>query len=372
MIRVLIAEDSLVVQKTLIALLSEEPGIEVVGVAHTGLEAVEMFRRLRPDLVTMDIFMPQLDGLEATRLILNRYPARIVIISSAVDSTKLSTSFEAIGKGAVDIIEKPHGVLSGDYSEIKRILVKRIREIAESSPENHLAGIASPAFHKSGQQEGVAPINHAKEVKSRLSGKPAERFFPRLIAVGGSTGAPAVIEAILSQLPSGYPIPVVVAQHISKGFVEGMALWLNRTINLQVKVAAPGDLLAPGRVLIAPDRAHLEIQKDNGVYIREPDEGDIHVPSIDKLFRSIAEAYGNQSVGIILSGMGKDGAKGLLDMRNAGAKTIAQSRGTALIYGMPAVATSTGAAKEEMSPSEIVEFLRGLGTVAATETSIEK
>jgi two-component system chemotaxis response regulator CheB len=359
MIRVLIAEDSLVVQKTLVALLSEEPGIEVVGIAHTGVEAVEMFRRLRPDLVTMDIFMPEMDGLEATRLLLSRYPARIVIISSAVDSTKLSTSFEAIGDGAVDIIEKPHGVLSGDYSEIKRILVKRIREIASSTPENHLAWIASPAFRKPTGEMSIPPEYRAKAIKSPAPSKPTEPFFPRLIAVGGSTGAPAVIEAILSQLPSGYPIPVVVAQHISKGFVEGMALWLNRTINLQVKVAAPGDLLAPGRVLIAPDRAHLEINSDNSVNIREPAKEDIHVPSIDKLFHSVAEAYRNQSVGIVLSGMGKDGTKGLLEMRKAGATTIAQSKGSALIYGMPGVATSTGAAREEMSPSEIVEFLRG-------------
>jgi two-component system chemotaxis response regulator CheB len=282
-----------------------------------------------------------------------------VIISAAVDDKKLSTSFDAIGNGAVDIIEKAHGVLTGDYSELKRILVKRIREIASSTPESHLAWIASTTFRKGDEGSRVPPETQVDAVIARVSSKPPKPFFPRLIGVGGSTGAPAVIEVILSQLPSGYPIPVVVAQHIAKGFVEGMALWLNRTINLQVKVAAPGDKLAPGRVLIAPDRAHLEIREDSSVYIIEPAKEDIHVPSINRLFRSIAEAYGNQSVGIILSGMGRDGAEGLLEMRNAGAKTIAQSKGTSLIYGMPAVATSTGAATEEMSPSEIVEYLRG-------------
>jgi two-component system, chemotaxis family, protein-glutamate methylesterase/glutaminase len=378
MIKVLIAEDSRVVEKTLIALLTEEPGIEIVGVAHTGFEAVEKCRRLRPDLVTMDVHMPEMDGLEATRLILSAMPTRVVIISSAVDVERLAASFDAIRNGAVDVIEKPQGVLLGDYREVKRALIQRVREIAAANPTNHLAWIASRQSLQPNRGLSNPPILSGRPVQTASVDLINDTFYPELIGIGGSTGAPAVIGAILSALSREYPIPVVVAQHISKGFVEGMALWLNRTVQVEVKVAETGDSLKAGRVLMAPDRAHLEVRKDRLVFVREPEPEDIHIPSIDRLFFSIAEVYGGRSLGVILSGMGKDGTKGLLKMRKAGAVTVAQSKSSSLIYGMPAVATAIGAASQEMSPLEIGELLNrfapapALVGIAAAKPGVKK
>jgi two-component system chemotaxis response regulator CheB len=343
MIRVLIAEDSEVVQRILATLLSEEPEIQIVGRARSGIEAVEMFRRLKPDLVTMDICMPEMDGLEATRRILQEYPARIVIISSVVNTEGLSNSFDAIGHGAVDLIEKPQGVLYGDYREIKRALVKRIREIAGSSPQNHLSWIAPPIIESAEPtRKSLAQRTPDGQAASQLQLK--KGFVPAVICIGGSTGAPAVIEKILSQLSSDYPVPIAVAQHIFKGFVEGMVAWLDKSLQLKVKVAASGDALCRGRALIAPDNAHMQIQGGGAVQIVAPTGRDIYVPSVNGLFNSIATVYGAQAIGIILSGTGNDGAEGLGKMREAGAITVAQSENSALIYRMLSIAVSAGAA----------------------------
>ncbi len=356
MIRVLIADDSPVVQRTLSSLLKGEPGIEVVGVASNGVEAVRLCRELKPDLVTMDVFMPQMDGLQATRAIMRENPTRIVIISSMVNAADLGTSFDAINAGAVDIIEKPYGVMQGDFRGIKARLVEVINQIMTAQPEKLLierSRSIAPASPQSSQAETEA----LKPVRLPAVSLVPPGYIPEMICIGGSTGATGVLVDILSLLPTDYPVPIVIIQHIASGFVEGMVRWLDASLRLRVRIAERGDRVEPGQVLFAPDDRHLALARDGAVEIRKRGSGDRHVPSIDVLFRSVAEVYGSSAVGIILSGMGRDGCAGLLKMREKGAVTIAQSEESSIVFGMPMVALREQAASREMTPTEMADLL---------------
>ena len=366
MIRVLIADDSPVIQRTLVSILGNEPGITVVGVAGNGAEAVRMCSELRPDLVTMDIFMPEMNGLDATREIMKRSPTRIVIISSMANAADQRLSFEAIDAGAVEVIEKPHGVMRGDYSGVKARLVERLKKMMVSVPERRFPG----------QSPGVVPparrASSAKQAPVVTRTSPADRteipknFAPFVVCFGGSTGATPVLADVLRNLPAAYPVPVVITQHIARGFVGGMAGWLSQNIAMKVRVAEPGDRLEPGRVLIAPDNEHLVVSSGGFVTTVEPVPSDRHVPSIDRLLFSVADVFRSRSLGFILSGMGRDGCKGLLKMREVGAVTIAQSAASAVVYGMPMVAMQEKAAMREMDPGEMVELLLRLASVDHT------
>jgi len=226
MLRVLIAEDSLVIQRTLTALLDGEDGIEIVGVASDGRQAVEMTRRLRPDLVTMDIFMPEMDGLEATRRIMEECPTRIVIISAMVGDRDVKHSFEAMRAGAIEVIAKPHGVLAGNYSEVRHSLGNVLRKIAKAQPKAQMSWLPSAAA-----APAPAPPKGFGAARTGVSSSPCPRtarvrpmpaeFRPEIVCIGGSTGAPTVLVEVLSRLPGDYPFPIVVAQHIARGFAPG-------------------------------------------------------------------------------------------------------------------------------------------------------
>ncbi len=380
MIRVLIAEDSPVVQRVLVSLLGKkELGIDVVGVAGNGAEALEMCRTLKPDLVTMDVFMPEMDGLEATKRIMEESPTRIVIVSSMVNTSDMRTSFEAMHCGAVEVIEKPHGALSGNYEEVQKRLGRIIAQMMETSPENRFSWIDSepqPVVPK--KKPGSVQTSRAMEEQLRrpsispeaLKSVPGaftlgdivpKDFAPDIICIGGSTGAPAVLCDVLAHLPQTYPIPIVVAQHISRGFVKGMAQWLDSTIALTVRVAKDGDQVQPRKVLVAPDDNHLEFRSKRRVMLVQQGKKDAYVPSVNKLFNSAAKVYGRQSLGIILSGMGRDGAKGLLRMRKVGGITLAQNEESSVVYGMPKQASKQGAVVMEMTPPEMIVQLLSIG-----------
>ncbi|MBN2344087.1 MAG: chemotaxis-specific protein-glutamate methyltransferase CheB [Deltaproteobacteria bacterium] len=356
MIRLLIAEDSTTVQRVLRSLLEDEPNIEVVGVADNGEMAVEMCRELRPDIVTMDIFMPKMTGLEATRQIMSECPTRIVIISSMVKSKDTNYSFEAMRAGAVEVIEKPTGILSGKYQEIKKDLVRIIKNTIRTRPDAQLSWLPS--------KTPIIPWEN-NSIDERSSQIPQDSNYPlvlpELICIGGSTGAPTVIVEILSQLPADYPIPIVVAQHISKGFAQKMSEWLNSSMPLNVQMAHSQSVPVPGNVLVCPDHSHATFSSKGIIKLVPPTEQGGHVPSIDRLFKGAAEAYGETAVGVILSGMGKDGADGLLQLRKQKAYTIGQSEETSVVYGMNRVAAELGAVSVELSPIEIADQLLEIG-----------
>jgi two-component system, chemotaxis family, protein-glutamate methylesterase/glutaminase len=354
MLRILIAEDSQVIQRTLRALLEGEPDIEIVGVAGNGREALRMCHELRPDLVTMDIFMPEMDGLEATRRIMEECPTRIVIISAMVGERDMSSSFDAMRAGAIEVIEKPRGVLAGNYSEVKQSLARLLQKVAVAKPVAQLSWIAGPSSQ--------AAAKGASKPRAAGGGRRMpEAFEPEVVCIGGSTGAPTVIVEVLSKLPAGYPYPIVVAQHIAKGFAAGFASWLDSAVPLEVKVADDRESPRPGLVLVAPDTRNVVFESSGRIDLVEPTDPRRHVPSIDALFRSAAAVHGDRVLGVLLSGMGRDGADGLAAIYAAGGVTLAQSEATSVVYGMGKVAQEAGSVMEVVSPQRLAGILLAYG-----------
>ncbi len=389
MIRVLIAEDSPVVQRVLVHLLETEHGIEIVGIAGNGAEAVEMCRRLRPDLVTMDIFMPEMDGLEATKQIMEKHPTRIVIVSSMVNTKDLQTSFQAIHSGAVEVVAKPHGSLTGNYGEVRQALIGVIQTIMQARPKNRFSWVKGspwaadhPSKTKSPEKKKLKTIEKKvpksripRNVKNIVLSEPPwnpaveknsipPAFVPDAICIGGSTGAPVVLFDVLSSLPANYPIPILVAQHIAKGFVSGMVAWFGSSFKLGVKVAEHGETIRPGMVFVAPDDKHLYVSRNKKIKLDRSDTNVLYTPSIDIFFDSAAKAFGSSGMGIILSGMGSDGVKGLSKIRHAGGITIAQDELSSIVYGMPGEAVKAGAVIRELDPLQLSRLLKKTGQIA--------
>ncbi len=369
MLRVLIADDSQVFQRLISNCLEQNPNIQVVGIVDNGIDAVNQCKRLKPDLVTMDVFMPKMTGLEATRQIMKECPTRIVIISSMINATHMALSFEAMQAGAIDVIDKSRSAL-----EVANQLSKLLEKSMMVRPERrltwgpHSPSTASPRAPEPNPPEAqTAPVKRPsiphtpKMLLDSLAfdnATAAQDYRPKLICIGGSTGAPAVVAELLKGLPASFHIPIVVAQHIVKGFVRGMAGWLNATVKLAVAVAEDGEPLCPGRVLFAPADMHIGVTKKERVTLTPKSENDLYIPSVNHLFDSASNNYRSRALGIILSGMGSDGSEGMGKMRENGAFTIAQSETSSVVYGMPKVATATGAAMKEMNPNNMIILLK--------------
>ncbi len=340
MIRVLVVEDSAVTREYLVYLLGQDPALQVVGTARDGLDAVEQAERLKPDVIVMDVHMPRMNGYEATRQIMERVPTPIVMVSASSTRYEATAAFEALKAGALTVIEKPGGPDYSDHAETARRLLETVKLMAEVK-----------VVRRWPRRERSAP-------PSPLSVK-ADRTI-RLIAVGGSTGAPQVIADILSRLPRDLGAPILVVQHIAPGFIGGFAEWLAQETRLAVKLAEPGEATRPGTVYLAPEGSQTGITKDGRIQLtREPTEEGF-CPSASYLFQSVAEAYGRLAIGIVLSGMGRDGATGLKRLRDAGGVTIAQDEESCVIFGMPQEAIRQGAVEHVLSPEQIVGAIRSL------------
>jgi len=347
-------------------MLEDEAGIEIVGIADDGVDAVEKACSLQPDLVTMDIFMPEMDGLEATRRIMERCPTRIVIVSSMVNARDQRYSFKAMQAGAIEVIGKPQGLASTRYDEVKAGLVRSIEKIMRAVPSRRFSWVADLPARAADQALRSQPVERAhppsfaprQVAPLSIVDVAIPEYRPTVVCIGGSTGAPAVISDILSGLPEGFPIPIVVAQHIVKGFAVGMATWLDATVRLDVHVAGLGEKLRKGTVVLAPDDRHLVFKKPGEVAIIRKRDKDLYAPSVNRLFSSAAQVYGASAMGMILTGMGHDGSPGLAEMRQMGSLCVCQNEETSVVYGMPRVAVESGAVQEELSPPQMIELLR--------------
>nr|CRH05196.1 Chemotaxis response regulator protein-glutamate methylesterase [Candidatus Magnetococcus massalia] len=387
-IRIVIVEDSSVVSMLLKAFIDNEPDMEVVGVAKDGREGVALVTQLRPDLVTMDIRMPVMDGFEATQEIMATVPTPIVVISSSVDDEELQITFNAINAGALSVLEKPHGPGHPQFDQDRRNVVEMVRVMSEVRVVRHNRGGPMPTAREDGEalptaftvdqprstpvtpspsqprQTPATPANylHTNPLEGGVGGAiPRKNKTPyEVVAVGASTGGPQALNSIFSQLTDGFPLPILVVQHISPGFVSGLARWLNDNSTLTVKIAEAGETLHPGVIYLSRDGHHLGLSRNlsGRLCIDYQDEPQgLHRPAANELFRSVADVCGPMSIGILLTGMGEDGAPGLLQMKQRLAYTICQEPSTCVVAGMPQSAISRGAAKEVIPLEQIAPRL---------------
>jgi len=342
-IRILVVEDSAVVRDYLVHILEEDGGMEVAGTAGDGLEAIELAARLRPDLIVMDIVMPRLDGLEATRRIMETHPVPIVIVSGAWNPREVTTTFRAIEAGALAVLEKPAGPGHPDAERMRQELVQTARLMAEVKVVRRWPRHAARAAASAGAPAAVpAPFAGADIA---------------IVAIGASTGGPQVLQRILSELPRDFSAPVVIVQHIAAGFVQGMVDWLSETSAVALRVAREGDRLLAGHAFVAPDGVQMGVRTEGSIRLVDARNGERHGPSVSFLFRSVAEVYGPRSVGVLLTGMGRDGAAELRLMKDRGAVTVIQNQESSVVFGMPGAAKELSAAVHELPPERIAALL---------------
>lgn len=333
MIKVLIVDDSPVARMTLQEILSEDPEIQVVGTVSNGKEALRYFEifQTKPDVVTMDVIMPEMDGFEATRKIMETHPLPIVIITSSYKPDEVEKTFQAMEAGAVTILEKPGGISRQESQESFEKLRKTIKVMAGVKVVRRWPR----------KKEQSPPTATPPEIPTTA---PAAADI-RILVMGASTGGPIAFQQVLSMLPTDLPVPIMIIQHIGTEFIEGMIQWLQKTTGLPIHLAQNGQHMLPGHVYMAPDNLHMGVKKGEIIELSlsEPEEG--LRPSVSYLFRSAAATYGKHAVGVLLTGMGRDGGQGLKAMKDAGAHTIAQDESTSMVFGMPAEAIKLGGAQ---------------------------
>ena len=340
MIRVLVVEDSPTVREFLLQILRSDRAIEVVGTAETGEEALEAVERTRPDIITMDVHMPKMNGFDATRRIMETRPTPIVIVSGTTDFSDTAKAFRAIESGALAVLQKPSGVGHPDHEQGASELIRTVKVMSEVKVVRRW-----PRY----RQVEVAPETAlCKEIRL-----PTSQSQPRIVAIGASTGGPPVLQTILAGLPSSFSLPVLIVQHIAAGFTQGFVEWLAQSSSLPVHIPAHGQPVLPGQAYVAPDGLQMGVGVDGRVQLRSDAPENGLRPSVACLFRSVAKAYGHSAVGVLLSGMGKDGAWELKLMKEQGAMTIAQDQDTSVVHGMPGEAIKLGAATFILPPEKI-------------------
>jgi two-component system chemotaxis response regulator CheB len=346
-INVLVVEDSPVVRELLVHILSSDPNLQVIGTAVSGEEALEALKRIQPDVITMDIHMPKMDGFGATRAIMETRPIPIVIVSGSSTTKEATTAFRAIEAGALAVVETPKGIGHPEHEAAVVQLVQTVKLMSEVKVIRRWA-------------------RHRREVAVSAGLAPAEVGLRRqpaeigLLAIGASTGGPVVLQTILAGLPRDLPVPVLIVQHMAPGFIQGFVDWLSETSSLPVHVASQGERILAGHAYVAPDGVHLTVRMGGVISLThdEPENG--LRPAVSHLFRSVTNVYGPSSVGVLLTGMGKDGAEELKLMRGAGAVTIAQDKESSVVHGMPGEAIKLDAACYVLSPDSIATVLTSL------------
>lgn len=337
-VRVMVVEDSPVVQRLLALIIGADPRLEVVAVCPSGEAALEALPRLRPDVISMDIRLPGMDGLETTRLIMSRLPTPIVVIADAVEDRSQQISMNALRSGALSVVEKPAGFGHADHAAIAETIRTQLYIMSQV-----------PVIRQ--RPVAVRPPAAAMRGEKR-------RRVPSIAGIVASTGGPAALARVLGGLPVDFPVPILVVQHMGAAFMPGFAAWLNGIVPMTVTIATAGQSPMPGHVYVAPGDQHLTLGADGALRLDHGPPVLSQRPSGNMLFRSLAEVCGPRAVGVLLTGMGEDGAEGLFAMRRAGALTMTEDETSAVVYGMPAAAVRLGGSTFSLPVDRIADALR--------------
>jgi len=336
--KVLIVDDSAYTRQTIKKIIEEDASFEVVGIAGDGLDAMAKTLRLLPDIITLDFEMPEMDGFSFLRWLMRERPTPVIMVSSHADS---KTVFKALELGAVDFIAKPTRRASIELQTIEKDLIRKIKGIKKIRLD-----ILSRNLELLDREDELLAPKHEQTGKNVIE----------LVAIGSSTGGPAALQIVLTRMPSNFKAAIVISQHMPKGFTGPLAERLNRMSQLRIKEAEEGDIIEAGMVYICPGGVHLGIRKRGSkkqIMLKEGSFIDKYIPSVDAMMSSAADVYGASSLGVILTGMGNDGKKGMLEIKKQGGYTIAESEETAVVFGMPAEAIKNGAVKTILPLSEI-------------------
>jgi len=355
LIRVLLVEDSPVALTILTRILSTAPGITVVGTARNGQEALDLIPKVNPTIVCTDLHMPRMGGLELTRHIMAECPRPILVISASVQDEDSENVFEILQAGALDVFPKPRTGLPTEYEELAKGLIDRIRI---------LSGVAVFTQHRRTPQPTPLPppipSTHPPIHPSTPTPSPLDIRLPRIVAIGASTGGPQALYRVLKPLPANFPVPIVVVQHISEGFLQGLVDWLAGECALKVAIAQPNTFPSPGTIYFAPEGGHLSLDAQGRFVFQAGLPVSGHCPSVTVMFEAIAHHYRRSTVGILLTGMGRDGADGLLQIAQQGGTTIAQDEATCIVFGMPREAIALNAAQHILPIDRIAPMLKQL------------
>ncbi len=341
---VLLVDDSETARLLLRRIIDADPEMQVVAEARDGAEAVARTRAVQPDLVVMDVQMPHMDGFEATRRIMTETPTPIVIATTTLTQHEVEVSFKALSNGALLALQKPPGPADPDFNSKAAYFRRMLRLMAEVRVHRRLFNTQRP----------LTPPTQARAAD--------------LVAIAASTGGPAAINAVLAPLPAAFPLPIVIVQHIAKGFSAGFARWLNSELTLPVALATHGERPQPGHVYLAPDDLHLAVAHDGTLQLSADEPLHGFRPSADHLFQSIATHLRTRSINVILTGMGEDGARGLEAVHRAGGWVIAQDEESAVVWSMPRAVIERRCADDVLPVSQIGEMLCSLLNIPSNRT----
>lgn len=356
--RILVVDDSATSRQAVRRIVESVPRFEVAGTATNGREAITRLVRLKPDVVLLDIEMPEMDGFAFLRWMLANEPVPVIVVSSRTDSASV---FRCLDLGAVDFVAKPFSDSTEHQSAMARDLILKLDTITEIGMEKVKRRIALTA----------------ENARLKLSEPSMSSTAVEAVAIGASTGGPSALQMILSSFPADFAPAVLVSQHMPQGFTKSFADRLNKICALRIAEASDGDLVEPGRVYIAPGDRNIALSRlgDNVILkLLTPPSNDLYVPSVDVMMAHAARAYGSRSVGVLLTGMGNDGSAGMLEIMNKGGYTIAESEETAVVFGMPREAIAAGAVRKvlplEEIPKEIMRYCRTAAMKANTGESL--
>lgn len=346
MIKVLVVEDSPVITELIVDAINKHKDMRVIGVAANGAEAVDFVLQKKPDVITMDVNMPVMNGLEATKKIMESVPVPIIICSANFDPKDLQDTFSALSAGAAAVAEKPHSYGTKTFDILTARLLNNIRLVSTIKVFKRIPVKVAPVSTLVTKSLSKEDYLFNKKIK--------------LIAIGASTGGPVILEKLLKTLPRNFSIPIIIVQHISPGFTQGFCDWLAGSSKVNVKLASDGELIQPGTCYIAPDNYHSIVEENLTISLLNSPVEHSARPSVSVLFRSVAQNLGDKSIGVLLTGMGKDGALELKLIKEAGGTTIIQDEESSVVYGMPGEAKKIQAHSHILSPESMIEFFNSL------------